>query len=231
MRDPRVTAADASAPLFPVNLALDRQRVLLVGGGPIATRKLGALRAAGARVTVVAPDATPEIDDLDRAGALRWHGRPYRRGEVASYRLAVTATGIPEVDRRVFLDADAAGVWVNSADDPSHCTFTLPAVIRRSDLTVTVSTNGRSPALASWLRRRLDAELGPELPDLLELLVEVRTELRAAGRPTEVDGWAAAFDDGLHELVRSGDVPTARARLRHHLDLPPNPLIEQELSA
>ncbi len=231
MRDPRVTAADAGAPLFPVNLALDRQRVLLVGAGPVATRKLAALRAAGARVTVVAPEATSEIIGLDRSGEVRWHPRPYRRGEVASYRLAVTATGLPDVDRRVFLDADAAGVWINSADDPSHCTFTLPAVVRRGDLTVTVSTNGRSPALASWLRRRLDAELGPELEDLLGLLVDVRTELRDAGRPTEVDGWAEAFDDDLHELVRRGDLATARARLRRHLDLPPIPLTEQELPA
>ena len=226
-----MTAAEAASPLFPVNLALHRQRVLLVGAGAVATRKLGALRAAGARITVVAPEATAEIAELDLTGDVRWHERAYRRGEVASYRLAVTATGHPEVDHRVFLDADAAGGWVNSADDPANCTFTLPAVLRRGDLTVTVSTNGRSPALASWLRRRLDARLGPDLDDLLDLLVEARSELRGAGRPTEVDGWAAAFDDGLHELVRRGDLAAARSLLRGHLDLPPTPVTDQELSA
>lgn len=228
MRDPRVSAATAAAPLFPVNLALDRQRVLLVGGGPIATRKLGGLRAAGARITVVAPIATDEIADLDRSGQVRWHRRPYRRGEVASYRLAVTATGVPEVDRRVYLDADAAGVWVNSADDPANCSFTLPAIVRRDDLTVTVSTNGRSPALSSWLRRQLAAQLGPDLDDLLALLVEARTELRSAGRPTEIDGWAAAFDDGLHDMVRNGHLPDARRLLRRHLELPKDHATEEE---
>lgn len=223
-----MSAASATAPLFPVNLTLDRQRVLLVGAGSIATRKLGSLRAAGARVTVVAPEAEEEIIELDRAGELRWHERPYRRGEVASYRLAVTATGVVDVDRRVFLDADAAGVWVNSADDPANCSFTLPAVVRRNDLTVTVSTNGRSPALASWLRRRIDDRLGPDLDDLLALLVEARTELRAAGRPTEVAGWAGAFDDGLHDLVATGRHRDARSLLRRHLDLDPRPTAHQE---
>ncbi|MEM9037968.1 MAG: bifunctional precorrin-2 dehydrogenase/sirohydrochlorin ferrochelatase [Actinomycetota bacterium] len=219
MRDPLVTVAAADSPLFPINVALDRQRVLLVGGGPIATRKLDALRAAGARVTIVSPSATPEIEALDRAGAVRWHRREYRRGEVASYRLAVTATGVAEVDQRVYLDADAAGVWVNSADDPGNCTFALPAVVRRGDLTVSVSTNGRSPALASWVRRQLDERLGPELLPLLDLLVETRTEMRESGRPTEVAGWSEAFDDGLHGLVLLGDLDAARALLRRRLQL------------
>ncbi|MEM8903413.1 MAG: bifunctional precorrin-2 dehydrogenase/sirohydrochlorin ferrochelatase [Actinomycetota bacterium] len=216
-----MTAASATSPLFPVNLVLDRQRVLVVGGGPVATRKLGALRDAGASVTVVAPTATDEIVALDRAGEVRWHERPYRRGEVASYRLAVTATGVPDVDDRVFLDADASGVWVNSADDPARCTFTLPAVARRGDVTVATSTNGRSPALASWMRQRIDARLGPDIDDLLDVLVDARTELRTAGRPTEVDGWSAAFDDGLHELVAGRDLAAARRLLARHLELAP----------
>lgn len=214
-----MTVAEAGAPLFPVNLALDRQRVLLVGAGPIATRKLDVLRHAGARVTVVAPAATAEIEAFDDAGELRWHRRPYARGEVASYRLAVTATGVPEVDGRVYLDAEAAGVWVNSADDPQHCTFALPAVVRRGEVTVSVSTNGRSPAMASWLRRQLEVSLGPELVPLLDLLVEARHDLQRSGRPTEVDGWAAAFDDNLHGLVRDGHLDAARDVLRHRLAL------------
>jgi siroheme synthase (precorrin-2 oxidase/ferrochelatase) len=116
---------------------------------------------------VVAPSAVAALRDDPR---LRWHQREYRRGEVASYRLAITATGVAAVDAQVAHDARAAGVPVNSADDPANCTFTLPAVARLGDIQVAVATTGRSPALASWLRSRIEAVLDDSLLDLLDLL-------------------------------------------------------------
>ncbi len=216
--------SEATSPLLPVGLVIDGQRVLLVGAGRIAARKLEGLRRSGARVSVVAPEATAEIAELAEAGALRWHRRTYVRGEVASYRLAFTATGDREVDGQVFADASAAGVWVNSADDPAHCTVVLPAVARRGAVSVTISTNGVSPALASWLRRHFEDRLGPDLDALVELLAGARAELQAAGRPTEVDGWSMAFDDGLHAHVRDGDLDAAQALLRRHLGLDDHPV-------
>ena len=88
--------------------------------------------------------------------------RPYRRGDVAGYRLVVAATDDPATNRAVFEDGEAAGVWVNSADDPASCSFTLPSVVRRGPIMVTVSTGGHSPALATWLRGHVEDELGPE---------------------------------------------------------------------
>ena len=84
---------------------------------------------------------------------------PYAKGEAAAFRLVVTATGIPEVDGAVYDDAEAAGVWANSADDVAHSSFILPAVHRDGAVTVSVSTGGLSPALASWLRTRLASRL------------------------------------------------------------------------
>src|SRR5207245_7736456 len=119
--------------------------------------------------------------------------RPYEKGEVAGYRLAVAATGSDVANADVYDDAEAAGVWLNSADDPDHCSFTLPAVLRRGSLMVTVSTGGRSPAVASWLKSRLAAEVGPEYEVLVDLLAAEREAVRADGRSTEGLNWQKAL--------------------------------------
>jgi len=203
-----------SAPSFPVNLDLAGRPALVVGAGPVAARKVAALTAAGARVSVVAPEAVDDIVTAADRGTIRWHERTYRRGEVASYRLAVAATGEPAVDGQVYWDAEAAGVWCNAADDPANCSFTLPAVSRQGDLQIAVSTNGRSPAVAAWLRRTLDDQIGPEHATLLTLAADVRAELRDTAGSSESDGWARAIDDDLLDLLRAGDTDAAWHRLR-----------------
>jgi len=208
---------------YPVNLDLTGRRVLVVGAGPVAARKVAGLLDAGADVTVVAPTAVDEIAD---DSGVRWHERPYRRGEVASYRLAVTATGDPDVDDQVHRDAEAAGVWLNSADDPERCTFTLPAVSRHGDLQVTVSTNGNSPAVSRWLRQSLFDDIGPEHAAVLDLASEVRTELREATSTSESPAWGIALNDALVDTVRRGDLDAARAALRCGLGLPETPTLE-----
>lgn len=199
-----------SAP-FPVNLNLDGERVLVVGGGRVAERKVAQLRAAGAVVTVVAPEATETlVADPD----VRWHQREYRRGEAASYRLVMTATDDPKVNRQVARDGRSANVWVNSADDPANCAFILPAVVRRGDLQIAVSTNGRSPAMARWLRRQLEQRYTEVHAELLEVLSEVRDEVQDRLGTSEVDGWDDAIDDRLLDLIAAGDTAGAKQRVR-----------------
>lgn len=201
---------------YPINVDLRGRRVLVVGGGPVAARKVAGLLRAGAAVTVVAPDAVPEIaEDPD----VSWHQRQYRRGEVASYRLAITATGDPVVDRQVARDGDAANVFVNSADDPANCTFILPAVVRRGDLQLTVSTGGRSPAYAAWVRRRFEQTFTDVDARVLDLLGELRDEARAVHGTSELLGWEQAIDAGLRDQVAAGDLEAARTRLRAALGL------------
>ena len=196
---------------YPVVLDLRGQRALVVGGGPIAARKVVGLLSAGAVVTVVAPDAVAEIaTDPD----VRWHRRAYRRGEVASYRLAITATDDPAVNRQVARDGAAANVFVNSADDPANCTFILPAVVTCGDLQLAVSTNGRSPAMASWARRHLEALFTDVHARALDLLNEVRDELRRVRGTSEVAGWDAAVSEELFELVAADRLDDARRLVR-----------------
>jgi siroheme synthase-like protein len=199
-----------SGPQYPVNLVIEGRPVLVVGGGAIATGKVRGLVDAGAAVHVVAPSVAEEIKALE----VTWEERAYRQGEAAGYRLAVAATDDPAVNEAVYLDADAAGVWVNSADDPAHCTFTLPARIRQGRLLVTFSTGGHSPAVASWLRRRFADELGPEYDTLIDLLAEARDALQAEGTPTEGLDWQSALDSGMLDLVREGRLAEAKERLQ-----------------
>jgi precorrin-2 dehydrogenase/sirohydrochlorin ferrochelatase len=201
---------------YPVNLELTGQRVLVVGGGPVAARKVAGLLRAGAVVTVVAPDAVTDLaDDPD----VRWHQREYRRGEAASYRLVFTATDNAAVNAQVARDCRAANVFVNSADDPANCTFTLPAVVQRGHLQLAVSTNGRSPAFSGWVRARLEAQYTDVHARLLDLLGEVRDEARSRLGTSELPGWAEVLDDDLLDAVGAGRDDEVRARVRAALGL------------
>lgn len=206
-----------AAPLYPVGLVVDGRPCLVVGGGRVAARKAAGLAACGAQVTLVAPDVAPETAGLDGVVIER---RPYRAGEAAGYRLVVTATADRAVDQQVFDDAEAAGVWVNSADDPERCSVTLPAVLRRGPVTVAVATGGTSPAFAGWLRDHLDGLLGPEIEALASLLAEARAGVVAAGRSTETLDWRSALDSDMLDLVRSGRIDDARERLRRWTQQP-----------
>ncbi len=196
--------------LYPVSLVVAGRRCVVVGGGTVAARKVAALLDAGADVVVVAPEVCAEIRDMP----VQVEERPYTAGDLDRAWLAIAATDDPEVNRRVHADGHHARVWVNAADDPAACAFTLPAVLRRGPVSVAVSTGGHSPALAGWLRDQIAAQLGPEIGRLAELLSEARDELQAAGRSTEGLDWRKALDSDMLELIRKGLVAQARERLQ-----------------
>jgi len=198
---------------LPVNLLVRGRRVVVVGGGRIAARKIGPLLELGAHVEVISPNAGPEVRGWADAGRLVLRERAFAPSDVTGAMLVFTATDDPTVNAAVFAAGDAAGIFVNSADDPANCSFTLMSVVRRSDLVVTVGTGGRSPALAAHLRRQLETEIGPEYETVLDLLSQAREALRATGRSSEEANWQAAFDGGIVELVRSGRVDEAKELL------------------
>jgi precorrin-2 dehydrogenase/sirohydrochlorin ferrochelatase len=204
------------SPPYPVNLRLEGRPVLLVGGGAVALEKIDELVRAGAVVTVVAPEVRDEVAAL----AAEVRRRPFEPGDTAGFRLVVAATGDRAVAGQVFDEAEAAGIWVNSADDPARCTFTLPSRLRHGDLLVTVSTDGASPAFATWLRDEIDAWLEPAHLELLALLAAERRRMRAEGRPTAHPGWHEALRSGMLERLRDGDVPGAEELLRTCLSSP-----------
>jgi precorrin-2 dehydrogenase / sirohydrochlorin ferrochelatase len=208
-------------PLYPVGLVVRGRRCLVVGGGRVAGRKVRSLLQCGAAVTIVAPEVHGALRLLAEDGPPGAAGehpvdvqrRRYERGEAAGYRLVVAATGDPDVDAAVYEDAEAAGVWVNTADDPAHCTMVLPAVWRTGAVTVSVSTGGVSPALAGWLRTRVAESVGEHVGRLAALLGEARRRLQDEGRPTDSVDWLAILEGPVPALVAQGRLADARAAI------------------
>jgi siroheme synthase-like protein len=198
---------------LPANLLVRGRRVVVVGAGRIAARKIESLLALGADVHVVAPDAGDVVRALADAKRLTWAARKFEAADLDGAWLAFTATGDVVVDAAVFAAGESSRTWVNSADDPANCSFTLMSVVRRRDLVVAIGTAGRSPALAAQLRRQLEEEIGPEYETLLEILADARESLRASGRSSEDADWQRAFDCGIVDLVRAGRVDDAKELL------------------
>ncbi len=200
--------------LLPVALRLTGRTCLVVGAGRVGTHKVAALRAAHATVHVVAPSATEELRRRCEDDALvRWSAREFCDRDLDGAFVVFTATGISDVDGGVFEAATSRGLWVNSADDPEHCSLYLTSVVRREPVTVSISTSGASPALASYLRQRLDHILEVELGDLAVLLSDRRSELRAEGRSTELVEWDGVVNDELVALVAANDWDEVRRRI------------------
>ena len=166
--------------LLPVFLKLDGRRVVVVGGGPVAASKLGALHAAGARIEVVAPDVQPEIE---HAGVVI-HRRPFAATDVDGAWYVVAAAP-PPVNRQVLEAALARGVFVNAVDDPVNATAYMGGIVRRDGVTIAISTEGRAPALAGLLREALDAWLPADLDRWLAAADEARREWKQRGVPME----------------------------------------------
>ena len=167
--------------MYPVFLRLAGRKVVVVGGGPVAASKLDGLLAAGAQVTVVAPDIAAGARSSGRAAGPQ--GRSSRRTSTA--RGGWWRRRRAEVNQAVLAAADARHLWVNAVDDPPNATAYLGGVVRRSDVTVAISTGGRAPALAGLLREAIDAWLPGDLDAWLEAADEARRGWKRDGVPME----------------------------------------------
>lgn len=205
---------------YPVFFDLTRRPCVVIGGGPVAERKVTGLLEAGAAVTVISPDLTARLRQRVSEGVVSYIARPYQFGDLTGFFLAFTTTGTPPVDATIFADGRAAGVLVNSADDPTYCDFFLPAVIRRGDLAIAVSTGGTSPALARVMREELHSMVGEDYTLLVEIAAAVRREVRSGSRVLTGKQWTAALKEpNFRQYVRNGQREEAIARLRTVLGL------------
>ena len=203
--------------LYPINLHLTGCPVLVVGGGQVAERKINTLVAAQAAVTIISPELTPGLQVLAKNGALRWRQRIYESGDIETFSLVFCATNRREVNQTVAREARERGKLVNVADGPEEGNFSLPALVRRGDLLLTVSTGGQSPALVRKLRRELEALYGPEYEELLLLLGRIREEMKeyfATSSERELF-WRLALTDEVLDELRSGNLKEAEEQIRH----------------
>lgn len=198
---------------YPVFLEMMGRRSVVVGGGPVAERKVEGLLAVGASVTVLSPALTPRLEEWAKEGRVRHVGRQYGPGDLAGSELAFVATDDPEVNAVVAKEGRERSVWVNAADDPAHSDFILPSILRRGELVVAVATGGTSPALSRAIREELEAYFSEDYAVLSEVVAEVRRELREQARVPDAEAWRKALDGDLRRLIAEGRREEAKARL------------------
>lgn len=215
--------------LFPIFLKLTGRPCIVIGAGKLAESKVESLRTANARVTVVAPRADARIVQMAEAGEVEWLRREYAAGDLAGQFLVVAATDVPEVNRAVFAEAEAAGILINAVDDPPFCDFYFPSVVRRGDLQIAISTAGASPALAQRLRKEINTLLPLDAGDWLTELGNLRREV------LQLEPLNEARRELLHQLasreVCGYDGCPSRAMARAHALTNPLPKYGGELPA
>jgi precorrin-2 dehydrogenase/sirohydrochlorin ferrochelatase len=186
---------------YPIFFDASRRRCVVIGGGPVAQRRIEGLLAAGASVTVVSPVITAALAKLVAQGALRHVARSYEPGDLAGCSLALVATDDAEANESIFTEAHLRGVWINSADDPANCDFILPAVVRRGELSVAISTGGASPATTRAIREELDTYFTADYARLVQIAGEVRQELKDKSLAVSADAWNQALKGEFRRLV------------------------------
>ena len=168
---------------FPINLDIRGRSCIVIGGGRVAERKVLGLLECGASVKVISPDLTSPLRELSDKGGIDWTPRLYSDGDLAGAFLVIAATDDSRTQEEIHAEADRNNTLLNVADVPKWCNFILPASVRRGPLTVSISTSGKSPALARRLRKDLEKQFGPEYEILIDLLGSLRPLVLALDRP------------------------------------------------
>ena len=191
---------------YPVYLNLRGRRCVIVGGGTVAEGKISRLLASGADICVVSPDATAGIRQFVADGSVRWEQRPYEEGDLDGAFIAIAATNIREVNRRIFEEAEQRGVMLNAVDDPPNCSFIAPSIVQRGPVTLAISTGGVSPALARKLRESLQTSEALAWADLSSVMAVARSHLRETGQLAGIDPqrWQCCITTQLLAMVQDG---------------------------
>jgi len=216
---------------YPVFLQLEEMRVLVVGGGRVAQRKVETLLAYGARVSIVSRELTPELKELTDKGQVHFLGEEMKEAFFDDVSLVVAATDDAALNHQVSQGARNRGLWVNAVDQPADCTFIVPSVVRRGDLMIAVSTSGKSPALSKKIRKRLDAQFGKEYADFLNLMGALRQAVLAMGLPQQENSriFHEVVDSDIIEALAREDRETVTATLKRILpaDMAITPILDK----
>lgn len=200
---------------YPICLRLAGKRVLLIGAGTIAEGRALQLLETGARLRMIAPAATDTLRRLAAEGRLELLERAYAPGDAAGHAVVFVATDDRRVSEAVAEETRALGIWLNAADEPDLCDFTLPSVGRRGPITVAVSTQGHSPALAARLRRQFEAHIGRHHVWLARLSGWLRARLPRGPQRSRLLKRLVAEDLGAQ--LAAGQRRAAWTRIREEL--------------
>jgi len=205
---------------YPLFIDLRDQPVLVVGGGEVAERKVDPLLEAGAAVALVAPEVTPGIQALAQKKAIHLHRREFDDSDIDGARLVISATDDTQTQNRVANAARSRGVMVNTVDQPALCDFIVPAVVRRGDVIVAISTSGKSPTLAAALRGRVENVVTADAARAVRILGEIRGEVHSRFPNSErrKQVFQQIVDSGILDWISECDDAAALQRVRGMLE-------------
>lgn len=207
---------------YPMFVDLEGRRCLVVGGGPVATEKVEKLLDHGAAVRLVTPEMTPDLEAIAAEGRLHeLHRRTYRPEDLEGCFLVIAATNLDAINRMIWQDAEALNMLCNVVDVPPLCNFIVPSIVRRGELALAISTGGASPVVAKHIRRELEATYGPEWEALIELLRDLRGELkdRYLDMPSRRDAVERLMATDVVRRLAEGDEAGARELAHRVLDV------------
>ena len=190
---------------YPIHLDIKDRICLVVGGGAVGTRKVNTLLECGARVTVVSPEPSPQLTKLASEGAIALRQRAYRSDDLKGAFLVMGATDDQNLNQQISNDAAQSNILCNIADRPEVCNFILPSIVSRGNLVITISTSGKSPALAKKLRQKLETQFGQEYAEFLLLMGAIRKKLLSEAHEPEAhkDLFNKLIESNLIELMQS----------------------------
>jgi precorrin-2 dehydrogenase/sirohydrochlorin ferrochelatase len=205
---------------YPIYVVSEGKPCAVYGGGEEASLKVRGMLTAGAKVTLIEPELTNDyLREQARDGVIEYRAEAYDPDQLEEFSLVIVARDDTSTNELIATDARERGVLVNAADDTPNCDFILPSIVREGDLTIAISTAGKSPAIARRLREELTDYLGGEFPALLDVAGEVRTTVRAAKRMPSNEIWQASITPELRALCVKGRLDEAKGLMFANLGL------------
>lgn len=203
--------------MYPINLILDEKPCIVIGGGDVAYRKIKGLLAAHAQVTVVSPQLTPNLLAMYQKTLFKWIKKPYTNGDIKGFFIAICATDDETVNQAAAKEAKRENILINVVDRLALCDFAMPAVIRRGDLLVTSSTNGKSPAMAREIRRELEKFLDTGYAPFIEKMALLRKEaMNVIPSFTQREVfWRKILNADILKMIRNGKINEAEDKIRN----------------
>lgn len=203
---------------YPVFLNISGKKCVVVGGGPVALRRVKALLEHGANVEVISPALDSELNKLVATGEINVLRRRYQAGDLQGALMAVAATNDRDINQEVVKEAWRSGILANTVDGAEDSDFMVPSYLQRGNIIIAISTAGSSPALARKIRTKLEKDFGDEYASLALLIKEVRVELGRRGIKVNSDNWQKALDlDLMVDLIKKGNKERAKAFLLDNL--------------
>jgi len=212
---------------YPIFVNLKDQPCTIIGGGKIAEGKVEGLLDAGAMITVISPALTPALQNLADEKQFTYIERIYQNGDLDGAFMVICATDQNDINHRVWLDASENHQLVNVVDDTPRCNFIAPAILRKGDLSIAISTGGKAPAMAVRLKEFLDKDIGPEYARFLELAGQLRSPLakHIPDFETRKALWYQILDAGVLDLLSQGNESEAMDLISNTVGFPFQPAI------